>query len=151
MKRTVFISTTLIILGSAAGFAQSNDLIDALLDRETADFGSSLQLILSAGGLVDEEATSEEAYETFRSLGWRMRTKDLSDPLTAGELSYLIMKSLRLRGGIMYSILPSPRYAFRELVYRGVIPPQTPPGRIVSGEQVVRYLGAVLRSAGARS
>lgn len=145
MRRTVLVAAAMIVLGGAYAAAQSNEVIDALLGRDVADFGSSLQLILSAGHRVDENASVADAYATFQSLGWRLQSKGIDDSLTAKELSYLIMRSLGLTGGIMYTILPSPRYAFRELVYVGIISRQVPPGRIVSGQQVVRYLGAVLR------
>ena len=149
MKRTISIAA-LIFLAGATAFAQSNEMIDRLLADQTADFGDSLQLVLSAGNRIDSSSTSDEAYAEFERTGWRLSKKGVEDELSVSELSYLIMKSLDLRGGLMYTILPSPRYAFRELVYLGVISRQVPPGRIVSGEQVVRYLGAVLRLEEAR-
>ncbi len=148
MKRSLIVSLTLLALGCVVAFGQSNEMIDELLAKDIADFDSSLYLILSAGGLIDESTSPEQAYEAFRSLGWRLTSKERDDSLTMRELSYLIMRSLGVNGGVMYTIFPSPRYAFRELVYKGVISRQVPPDRVVSGEQVVRYLGAVLRLEG---
>ena len=145
MKRTAIITAALVLLGGTALVAQSNEVIDQLLAREIADFGSSVYMVLGAGELIEESATIREAFSKFQALGWRLQSKAIDDPLTIGELSYLIMRSLDLSGGLMYTIYPSPRYAFRELVYKNVISKQTAPRTVVSGEEVLRYLGAVLR------
>ena len=145
MKRTAIITAALVLLGGTVCVAQSNEMIDRLLARESADFGSSVYMTLSAGELIEEGATVGDAFAKYQTLGWRLSSKSVDDRLTIGELSYLIMRSLDLSGGLMYTIYPSPRYAFRELVYKGVISRLVPPGRIVSGEQVIRYLGAVIR------
>ena len=70
--------------------------------------------------------------------------KKIEDLMSIGELSYLIMRSLNMQGGLFYSIFPSPRYAFRELTFRGIIDEGTGPFRIVSGDEVVRTVGNVL-------
>ena len=145
MSKTVFITLILLLAMCAGGFAQSNELLDEILSQEQAQFGHSLYVVLSAGGRIDETASVATVYSRYVELGWQLSHKAIDEPVSVRELSYIIMKALDLSGGIMYSILPSPRYAHRELVYRGVISGQVPPTRIVSGETVLRYLGAVLR------
>ncbi len=145
MRRTVLCLIVLTLLGSATCLAQSNETIDRLLSREVADFGSTVYMVLSAGDLIQDSASVDSAYGEYQSFGWQLGSKSADDSLTVSELSYLIMKSLNVSGGFMYAIFPSPRYAFRELVYKNVLSRQIAPGSIVSGEEVLRYLGAVLR------
>ncbi len=55
---------------------------------------------------------------------------------------------LLLRGGILYSLFPGPRYACRELGYMKVIARDVLTGRSVSGEEAVRMLGKVMERTG---
>ena len=49
-----------------------------------------------------------------------------------------------MHGGIMYSILPGPRYATRELAFLGIISGPAKPGMSLSGERALRILEQVL-------
>jgi hypothetical protein len=145
MPRSVF-ATLFFLLSLCVGcFAQSNERIDELLGQEQAEFGHSLYVLLSAGGFIEDHSSVAAAHSRYAELGWLLSNKPVDAPLSVRELSYVIMKSLGLRGGIMYTILPSPRYAYRELVYKRIISGQTAAERKVSGDEVLRYLGAVLR------
>lgn len=50
------------------------------------------------------------------------------------------MKAFGINGGLMYSIFPGPRYAFRELVYKGIITRNTNPGGRLSGTNALRII-----------
>lgn len=54
------------------------------------------------------------------------------------------MKAFSIPGGVMYHVLPSPRYALRELEFMGFIDKGTNPSKKISGDGVVRILGYVL-------
>ena len=95
MKKSAVIAATLVLLGGTICFAQSNEMIDKLLEREQADFGSSVYMTLSAGKIIDEGASVEEALTTYQTLGWRLQSKTGEDTVSISELSYLIMKSLQ--------------------------------------------------------
>lgn len=144
--RTVFVVAALALAPIALCSAQSNDVLDELLDQDPARFAHTAYVVLAAAEMIDENVSVSEAYQAYQALGWRLSAKSAEEPVSAGELSYMIMKSLDLRGGVMYSILPSPRYAYRELVYDGFLPARLSKQREVSGEQVLRYLGAVMRA-----
>jgi outer membrane protein OmpA-like peptidoglycan-associated protein len=47
------------------------------------------------------------------------------------------MHSFGIKGGILYSIFKSPHYAYRELVYRGIIQGRVSPKMPVSGDMLI--------------
>src|SRR4051794_32058631 len=63
------------------------------------------------------------------------------EAITRGTLAVAIARMLNIRGGILMHALPqSERYATRELVYRGIYPPDSSPNQIYSGIEVVGIL-----------
>jgi hypothetical protein len=65
-----------------------------------------------------------------------------------GELSYLVMKSFGLSGGFMYALFPGPRYAYRALAWRRILPGGADPARSLSGEELLYITGTVLTHTG---
>ena len=136
-----------IVLGLATAtsvVAQSNQAIDRLLEEKPATVGDAAYVILSAVGLVPEDATGEEATAVIADKKLLPKTPAPSEPVTLGEVSYLIMETQGIKGGLFYTLFPGPRYATRELASLGLLKGYTHPNRTVSGEEVMWILGAVL-------
>jgi len=125
-------------------FAQSNQTIDRLLEERPATFGDAAYVILSAAGLVPETANGEEATAAIAEKRLLPRTPSPTEPVTLGQVCYLIMETQGIKGGLFYTLLPGPRYATRELASLGFLKGYTHPNRVVSGEEVMWILGAVL-------
>jgi hypothetical protein len=130
--------------------AQSNQLLDQLLEEQQASFGDVVYMTLTASKLVPETATPDQAIQTLQQQGWQVKILPAGSPIMLGDYSYLLMKAFRLSGGIFYSLFPGPRYACRELGYLKVIPADARPLRSVSGEEAVRILGNVLTLQGGK-
>lgn len=143
MRKALF---ALALLCVVAGFsvAQSNQIIDEVLAEDEARFGHAAYLALLASGAVPPEATVEEVYAGFDWGRWNLSQKGIDDRVTLGEFSYLVMESLDISGGIMYSISPGPRYAARELAYLDFYLGNGSPYRSVSGEEMLHVLGQAL-------
>jgi hypothetical protein len=69
-------------------------------------------------------------------------------PITLPELSFLIMKAFDMKGGMMYAILPGPRYSYRSMISRSFIQGAADPAMTVSGDRFLLILGNVLNAAG---
>ena len=123
--------------------AQSNDRLDELLGQAPARLDSASYLLLEASSLVPEEATPAEAFDAAVTAGFLTKTRHPEDPVTVQDLAYLLLKTQKLPGGLEWSLLPSPRAAYRELAYRDLINTSAGPDRAVAGDEVVRTLGAV--------
>ncbi len=134
----------LLLLTVRPLFAQSNELLDRLLEQSEAKYGDVVCMALSAAQLLPEDATPEQALEVLRQKGWKVRilAADASTPL--GDYAFLLMKAFNLTGGVFYRMYPGPRYACRELGFRKIIHSDARPNRIVSGEEAVAILGNVM-------
>ena len=146
MKKSCFV-LSLLFISLAVNMnlaAQSNDIIDALLAEEQASYGKAAYLALTASGLITEEQSPEQALEVLKEQGWKLDVLEAAEPIKLGEYSFILMKVFHIQGGVMYSVIPGPRYAGRELSYLGMIPGSSSPYRTISGEEAVRILGNIL-------
>jgi outer membrane protein OmpA-like peptidoglycan-associated protein len=114
--------------------------MDLLLETEAASFGQAARFVLDAANLIDPDSASG-AFALARQKGWLPEKAPEEGPITTGELAFLIMKSFDMKGSFLYRLFPGPRYAFRELDYRGLLPGRRDPGLKVSGEGLLRILG----------
>lgn len=138
------IVTALIILFISPLFGQSNEMIDKILEQKFIDFDYAVYIVLSAGELIDETTEPDSAVAELYRLDWRFKEKE-GKKATLGEASLLIMNALNLKGGIMYSLLPVERYAYKELVFKGLLKPEEDLKRNLSGVELLTLVGEALK------
>ncbi len=126
--------------------AQSNEMIDSILAEDTATVGSAAYVALAAGGLINDDTLPERAVAIAREAGWLPENIDATSPASFGQIAYLLMQSTEVNGGLMYRLIPGPRYAAREFVFRGWSPERKAPGDRVSGQFLVRVTGNFLEN-----
>ena len=135
----------LLLVGSAGSLtAQSNERLDELLSQAQARLDSTSYLLLASAGLVAEDSEPLKAFEAAMESGLISKARRPEDLVTIEELSYLVMKTQKIPGGVVWSLLPNPRSAYRELSFRGVINASAGPARLVAGDEVVRTLNGAL-------
>jgi hypothetical protein len=142
--RTLQITVLVMLFCGLPAFAQSNDAVDELLAQERARLDSTAYIVLSAGGLVGEDSNPEAAFALLLEKAWVGKNRTGDAAVRLDELCSMVMRSLGLKGGIMYSIFPGPRYAYRELVARGLVNSSGGPRRNVAGDEVMRILRLAL-------
>jgi hypothetical protein len=142
--RTAALLTALLL--PAPLFAQTAERLDAILDTERVSYAQAAAVILPAAGLLDPEAGDARAFAAAAS--WLPRRAERDGPITMGELSRLVMGSFNLTGGFMYALFPGPRYAYRALAWRRLLPPNPDPARFLTGEELLHITGLVLSLAG---
>lgn len=130
-----------------AATAQSNSVIDQLLSEKAATVADSTYMVLSAANLIPTDATVDQALSTAVQKGW-IPDKPPGSSITFGEFSYLVMKSFKLNGGLMYMIFPGPRYSARELYYRGLVRTRLSPYGPVTGTQALYVIRTLLDARG---
>ena len=145
-KSAVFV--VLLVLAILPLSAQSNELLDQLLDQPQAHFGDVVYMTMAAAKLVPETATPQEAIQALQQQGWKIPVLPPDATIQLGTYSFLLMKAFKMTGGIMYSFFPGPRYACRELGYLKIIDSDVRTLRSVSGEEAVRILGKVMELQG---
>lgn len=142
--RTRYLLTVIFLLIGMNLTAQSNRLLDEFLEEDKASFGRTVYLVLVAAEIIPEEMSIPVALNFLRMQDWGMEMKSQEEAISLGEYSFLIMKAFEMRGGLMYGLFPSPRYACRELAFLGLIKGEVLAYRTLSGEEVLRILERVL-------
>ncbi len=145
-KNHVFLILTvaLLVFAAAGVFAQSADIVDNLLSQENARFGEAVYMIAVGSGLASESVSIADAVKIIKDKHWTGAFKNSTDPITLGEVSFITMKALKIHGGLMYTLFPSPRYAVRELAYLGFIEGEAHPGNKMKGDQVLEILSKAI-------
>ncbi len=149
--RTRSLLTVIFLLIGMNLTAQSNRLLDEFLEEDKASFGRTVYLVLVAAETIPEEMSIPVALNFLRMQDWGMEMKGQEEAINLGEHSFLIMKAFKMRGGLMYSLFPGPRYACRELAFLGLIKGEALAYRTLSGEEVLRILERVLNRIGEHS
>ncbi|MCF7929693.1 MAG: hypothetical protein K9L68_13505 [Spirochaetales bacterium] len=144
-KLFVLVCVVFFILPGIA-FSQSADYIDNVLQEDPLRLGTASKLVLESAGLIDEDAGEQEAVSFVKAAEWKLSAEKADDPVNLGDFSLLIMQSFDLSGGIMYSILPGPRYASREMDFRGFLRGSPDPSVMIDGKRALEILSAVLNS-----
>ena len=97
-------------------------------------------MILVASAQIGEDASTADAYAMLLEKKWLSAAHAASAPIRLDVYCALLMRSLDLKGGLMYRIFPGPRYAYRELVAKGIVNASGGPKRFLSGDEVMRIL-----------
>jgi hypothetical protein len=135
-----------ILLLPVTAFSQTAERLDAVLDAGQVTFAQAALVILPAAGLLDPDAGPEEAFVQARK--WFPRRAGMDTPIRMGELAHLVMRSFNLSGGFLYAVFPGPRYGYRALAWRRVLPLNPDPYRTVSGEELFYIVGRTLSHTG---
>lgn len=133
--------------------AQSNEVLDEFLDRDEADLGTTAYLVLASAGIIDESSTVDDAVDWIMKADRMVKIEDISSgrSISYGEFSYLLMEAMELKGGLMYRMIPGPRYAAREAAYRNWLLGSPAPGRSLQPFEVINTIVTVLETEGGES
>lgn len=148
MSKRCFLGLIFIGFAVSTAWAQSNQMIDALLAQKPAEVGHTAYLVLTAANLIPESATAEQALSTAQERGWVSNRAQTTDPTTFGVLSFLLMEAFEESGGLMYRFFPGPRYAAREVAHQGWARLRRPTGERIDGEVVGRIMSVYLNTRG---
>lgn len=136
------------LLLSVPLFAQSNSVIDSVLSQKQASFEDSVYLILTAGNLLPSSGSVQDALDILKQKGWLTIPAKPDAPITFGQYAFLLMKTFNIPGGVLYSLFPGPRYAGREVDYKGWTPSNLSPYEGLSGRDALYILRSYLDSRG---
>ena len=140
----------LFLLTALSLSAQTAAELDVLLEIKEVTAAKAARFVMGAAGLLPEElsgaAAETVAYNTARSKGWLRR--GAADSVSLKETAFLVMNVFEFKGGIMYSLFRNPRYAYREAVYRKLIPKRDDPSMTVSGTALLQIIDRSLDFSG---
>jgi hypothetical protein len=145
MGKTLTLLLVVALLAAAGNiWGQSNELLDTLFEEPATTLEQAAYLVLTASGRIPDDSSPSDAAVSLTGQGWSVPERGADEPLTLGEYSHLLMQAFELKGGVMYRIVPGPRYAGRELAYLKIIRGDTSPYRTFSGEEAIGILGRLM-------
>ena len=150
MRKPYFLLCFLLLIPAFLS-AQTAAELDEVLDTREISYSHAARFVIASANVTLEAdaAVPETAFELAMMKGWVPKKASPDDPITLGGLSFLIMKAFNMKGGLMYLIMPGPRYAFRAMVSRSLIQGSADPSMKVSGDRFLLILGNVLNTEGA--
>ena len=140
MKKIVF--AVLLTVLSVSLWGQSNELLDQFLERDTADAATTLLLIAQVSGNLPMDSSGNEGYDWALKQKFGKQVKKISpeDPISLGLFYLVLFKSFHIKGGNMFNITVSPRYAALLAGYKGYVEPSSlytnrsmPPYEVLTG------------------
>ena len=121
--------------------------MERALDLPQVTYSQAARFVLAASQTLPENTSVAQAFVYARDQ--KIMPGNVADvPITLGALSLLMMKSFNIKGGFMYALFPSKRYAYRAMVRRELIQGFADPGLTVSGERFFYILSRVLSYVG---
>ncbi|WP_245535013.1 hypothetical protein [Leadbettera azotonutricia] len=131
-------------LGLASPAAQTAAEMDSLLENQAISYSDAARFVLPAAGVLPNNVGAQAAFDEALSRGWLPKGAAASDEANLGGISFLVMKAFGIKGGLMYTLFPGPRYAYRQLLYRKLIQGRVDPGMKVGGDYFLYVVGRVL-------
>ena len=147
LQKILFLAILFAALLSSSLYAQTAAELEELLQIQTISYAQAARFVLEAADTASV-IDSTQAFALAAERMWLPKKAAAEKPITMAELSFLIMKAFDFRGGMMYAILPGPRYAYRSMVSRSFIQGASDPDMTVSGDRFLLILGNVLDAAG---
>lgn len=148
MKKAV-LWAALWLAAVVPGFSKANEQINDILNQKQIKAESAAYLLLTAKGYVPDATAPDVALADLRRRGWT--TLQTGDAVSIETLSWLLVKTFEVSGGLLSAVFPSPRYAYRDLAFYGLINDSRGPGRLISGEELLRTLQKVMDFKTAKS
>lgn len=123
----------------------SKTYFQKLLSQEVVHISDAMQVLVI---LLGEDGHLPDLDNQFQFLKKKgiihpsiQSPSDLDQPLSKGIAAYMFLKALKIKGGIALRLFgPSQRYAFKELVYQGIMYPGYNMYDIMSGPELILTL-----------
>lgn len=137
MKKVLLVLYTMLVYQL---FAQSAVFFDEILKTKQITFSQAAYLVFIGNGEYQDTVQHEIVFAEALKRKWIDQAAKPERPITAEQFAYLVMRAFGIKGGLMYTLFPCPRYSFRELVYIGLIPRTMDPQAFVEGSLALRIV-----------
>ncbi|AEF85742.1 hypothetical protein TREPR_2298 [Treponema primitia ZAS-2] len=146
MKRYLLLlcALTAALLSPPRAHAQTAGELERLLGAPIVSYQDAAWLVLSSVEAVPGGTAPADAYQFALDRNWLPKKATANSAVTLGGVSLLIMEAAGIKGGIMFTLTHGSRYAYRDLVYRGLIQGRAYATQKVSGERLLQILGRAL-------
>ncbi len=137
----VFVVLVFVVVSAGA---QDALFIDELRSQDTVSIGQAAFLLYRSALQDNPPATIPESVERLSERHPRYRGSDPEETVRLSDFTLIALDAFDVPGGIMYTLTGSPRYAYREAVYRQLVQGRTSPRETVSGDRALRVVHRLL-------
>jgi hypothetical protein len=125
-----------LLFGTSPLFSQTADRLEKLLQQEHVSYKDTALLVLEASGHIDakKQTSADDAFNIAIQRGWLPKNTAANNATRLNGLSLLVMRAFDINGGAFFSLFKNPHYAYRAMVYRGIIQGRSDPQMLVSGD-----------------
>ncbi len=136
LKKLFIILAVLVSVSKLS--AQSAEVVTSILNSEKVTFGQVCYLVAVHEGFIKESASYAEAISALDSKHMIPYAVYEETYVPLANLSYLYAQIFDVKGGLMFKLFRgAPRYAYKQLKYDGVLPANSFPNKIVSGQEAL--------------
>jgi ABC-type transport system involved in cytochrome bd biosynthesis fused ATPase/permease subunit len=135
-----------LLFGNCFAFAQTAERIEKLLQQDRVTYRDAALLVLEASGQIDpaKQSSADDAFSFAKERGWLPKNAQADNAARLNGLSLLMVRAFEIKGGAFFSLFKNPHYAYRAMVYRGIIQGRADPQMFVSGDLLFYTVNKVL-------
>jgi hypothetical protein len=141
-----FLMRVLVFGGVALLHAQTAAEIESLLETPAVSYAQAARVALRAADAAEAAEVSgpEEAFAFAAARNWLPKNASPDAEARLDGVSLLFMRAFGLKGGLFYSLIKNPHYAYRELERRNAFKGGSDPHDAVSGDLLLFITGRLL-------
>jgi hypothetical protein len=123
-------------------YGQTAAELETLLYTDAVNYGQAARFVLKAADITDTSPENAFRYASERNWLPAAATQDTAAKLDG--ISLLIMLAFNMKGGAFYTMMKTPHYAYRELLYQNIIQGRADSDMPVSGDLLLFVVNRVL-------
>ncbi len=140
MKKTHFFISFFALFFCTMLIAQSADKVTNLIEAKEVTLEEVAYFASTYLELTNEDVEDEYALEALKEKVQLDRISQNTTALTYADFAYFCTQVWDIDGGIMLSLTKAPRYAFRELQYKGYISSTKLPQENITGLEALTII-----------
>jgi len=142
-KRLCAVLISLLLPLTLAG-AQSPAVLDRIVQAPELTVAQAAYLVFAALDKVGDSA-EDEAFGQLKTQGWDDGLAPGST-VSSAQFAWLLARAFPLPRGLLGALFPGPRNAYRDLVFRGLLPADGDPDAALTGAEGVGVVRKVVQS-----
>jgi hypothetical protein len=145
MRSAISFAGMLLFLLSASGaHAQFGSIMDDVVRRDAVPVASAIKLIAILSETAEPGDDAEAVRDSLNQLGYALPRAELTDPISYGQVSFLIVQLFDLPGGLRSGLVPGPGSSLEELRRRDLLYRSVRASDHIGGPELLELLGRFL-------
>ena len=146
MKKVFFLLLTAVFFTFSIS-AQSSEKLSEIISSKKITSGQAAYLSAVYLNAVQEQADYSPSVKALEELSLLKEGTSPNDFISIDQCAFLFAKTTGIKGGLFYTLFPTPRYAFKELQAKKIIPPDQDPSFSLSGRDAIAILNGCIDSS----